>query len=204
MNDEGGPPAVQSDSHLPRKIFHLIAASIIPTLYYLQVFDWRTSAALVAAATAVWAGADYYRMFNPRFNRFAIGVLGPLLKTREQNEITASSHLLIASSIVILLLERHIACASLFFIALGDPAAAVVGKRYGRRRLANGKSVEGSVALFTVCLAAGYGVTGSWALAASGALAAALAELLLTRVDDNLSVPLASGAVMTAVAMGLR
>lgn len=205
MNDDGEKPAPipAADSHLPRKIFHLAAASIIPTVYYLQVFSWRTSAILVVLATIIWAGMDYYRMYNPRFNQFALGVLGPLLKAKERSQITASSHLLIASSAVILLLERRIACTALFFIALGDPAAAVVGKRFGSHRLSNGKSLEGAAAMFLVCLAAGFGLTGSIPVASAGAAGAALAELLLTRVDDNLSVPLASGAVMTALAMGM-
>ncbi|MDH4185340.1 MAG: hypothetical protein OEV92_14020, partial [Nitrospinota bacterium] len=165
------------DSHLPRKIFHLLAASIIPTVYYFQLFSWQLSAALALAATVIWAGADFYRLYHPAFNEFAIRVLGPVLKTRETAEVTSSSYILMASSFVIIFMEREIACASLFFIALGDPVAAVVGKRFGRIRFKSGKSLEGTAAMFAVGLAVGLTLVKSLPVAVAGALVAALAEL---------------------------
>ena len=189
------------DAHLPRKIFHMVAASIIPAIYYMQVFSWQVSAALVVGATIIWAGADFYRLYHPAFNKFAMGVLGPLLKVRETAQVTSSSYILIASSLVILFLDREIACASLFFIALGDPAAALVGKFVGSIRFANGKSLEGSIAMFVVCLWVGLTITSSEDVALVGALTAALAELYAFGLDDNLAVPIFSGLAMTAVAM---
>lgn len=191
----------KQDAHLPRKIFHLLAASIIPAIYYMQVLSWQVSAALVVTATIIWAGADFYRLYHPAFNKFALRLLGPLLKVRETAQVTSSSYILIASSLVILFLDREIACASLFFIALGDPAAALGGKFFGSIRFANGKSLEGTVAMFVVCLWVGLTITSSEDIALVGALAAALAELYAFGLDDNLAVPIFSGLAMSAVAM---
>ena len=188
------------DSHLPRKIFHLLAASIIPAIYYTQIISWELSAILVVTATVIWAGADFYRMYHPAFNKFALGALAPLLKIRETTQITSSSYILMASSFVILFLDREIACASMFFIALGDPAAAVVGKLVGSVRFPNGKSLEGSIAMFVVCLWVGLTITGLENLAIAGAVTAALVELYAFGLDDNLAVPIFSGLAMTAVA----
>ena len=191
--------APETDSHLPRKLFHILAASIIPTLYYLEIFSWPVSAALVCSVALVWGGADWYRLHHPGFNEFALGVLGPLLKTKEAKEVTSSSHMLIASALVILFMEKEIACASLFFIAMGDPAAAVVGKRFGKIRFKSGKSLEGTLAMFAVCLGVGLALIPSALIAVAGALAAALAELYIVGLDDNLAVPLLSALAMTAV-----
>ncbi|MDH5509879.1 MAG: hypothetical protein OEZ32_05925, partial [Nitrospinota bacterium] len=120
---------------------------------------------------------------------------------RETAQVTSSSYILIASSLVILFLDREIACASLFFIALGDPAAALGGKFFGSIRFANGKSLEGTVAMFVVCLWVGLTITSSEDIALVGALAAALAELYAFGLDDNLAVPIFSGLAMSAVAM---
>ncbi|MDH5476785.1 MAG: SEC59/DGK1/VTE5 family protein [Nitrospinota bacterium] len=192
-----------TDSHLPRKSFHILAASIIPVIYYTQWLSWEVSAALVVAAMVIWVGADLFRLYNPAFNQFAMKVIGPLLKTKEATQITSSSYILIASSFAILLLPWQIACASLFFIALGDPAAAVVGKLFGSIRFGNDKSLEGSVAMFVVCLWTGIYITKSVEIALVGALVAALTELYSFGLDDNLAVPIFSGLAMAAVLASL-
>jgi dolichol kinase len=96
----------------------------------------------------------------------------------------------------------------MLFNGLGDAAAALVGKRFGRHRTSSGKSWEG--------FAAGLGVNVAVALAIStlaptlplvaalaGAFAAALLELLDLPADDNLRVTLGGGAVAFLVAMVL-
>lgn len=194
-------PALVKDSHYPRKIFHALAASIIPLLYILNIFTWEVSLVLVAAATVIWGGLDYLRQWHKGFNRFAIGILGPLLKTREAHSLTSSSYVLMASTIVIALLEQKTACASLFFLAWGDPAAAVAGKRFGRHKLSNGKSWEGSAVMFLICMAAGYAVALPIMVSIAGAMAATLTELYVTRIEDNFAVPVFSGFVMALTGM---
>src|SRR5690606_15579752 len=96
-----------------------------------------------------------------------------------------------------------IAAAALAMLMVGDGAAAVIGRRFGRTRYPfSDKSVEGSLAFFVLGLIAAvpFGTFGEAGLSvptlAVGAFAAALVEALPVPVNDNLRVPLVAGAAM--------
>ena len=79
--------------------------------------------------------------------------------------------------------------------------AAIIGISFGHLRLPSGKSVEGSAAMWLVCLFAGTVVF--WHVRLSeypvvvGATVATLSELLLGGlVDDNLCIPLCSALAL--------
>ena len=81
------------------------------------------------------------------------------------------------------------------YLVLGDMTAAIIGISFGRLRLPSGKSVEGSIAMWVVCLLVGTVVF--WPVPLSeypvvvGATVATLSELWLGGlVDDNLCVSL--------------
>ena len=91
----------------------------------------------------------------------------------------------------------------MLYNGLGDAAAALVGKRWGRHRTAWGKSWEGFAAGLATSLAVGMVVPGiSPAGAMAGALAAATLEFLPLRLDDNVRVTL-GGALACWAAMQL-
>ena len=85
-------------------------------------------------------------------------------------------------------------------LALADPAGEWVGRRLGHLRFGE-KSAEGTLAVFltawtvaTLCLSTPPGRPD----ALVGALAVAVVEAFPARWDDNLTVPLAAGAALTA------
>ena len=93
-----------------------------------------------------------------------------------------------------------IGAVSVIVLGIGDPVAGLVGRRWGRIKLLNERSLEGSLAF----VASGFvGVLGYLMLAtntlmltemillaAGAAISGAVAELLSRRVDDNFSIPL--------------
>jgi dolichol kinase len=97
---------------------------------------------------------------------------------------------------------------ALVSLGWGDPAAAIIGRRFGRTRFANGRSVEGTAAFIAAAGVASF--VALWlgfpqvpaglalGMAAAGAVAGAVAELVSRRVDDNFSIPV-SAAVAAAV-----
>ena len=91
--------------------------------------------------------------------------------------------------------------ASSVYLVLGDMTAAIIGISYGHLRLPSGKSVEGSMAMWIVCLLVGTVVF--WHVRLSeypvvvGATVATMSELLLGGVvDDNLCIPLCSALAL--------
>ena len=189
-----------------RRIFHLVAASgatllslAIPEHPYMFLIG---SGALIALAM------EASRLRSPRLNGLYISVFGPILKQSESAEITGATWFLIAAFFTFFFYGAEIALPVLLFVAIGDPAAALVGARFPGPRFWE-KSPSGIVAfiaaglgVWAIICAAGYGQW-SWAIVVAAAVAAAV-EFAPTPIDDNLTVPLIGGAVMTAaLAAGL-
>ena len=155
--------------------------------------------------TAVLSGmaivGEVARLRLPWLNQWAIRCLSPLLKTSERHAVTGATYLVLASFVAFLAFDKPVAIAALLFISLGDPVAALVGSRVPGPRLA-GKSPIGSLAFVIVGLATASVLMAvdvpehHWAIAV-GASVAALVELTPLPIDDNLTVPLISGAAIT-------
>ena len=182
-----------------RRLFHAAAGSAIPVI---AVF---TTAEVMVALTATLAGSaiatEAVRLKLPEVNRQAIRWFSPLLKTSERRAPTAATYLVIASLVSFLVFDKSVAIVALLFVALGDPVAALVGSRVPGPRLA-GKSPLGTVAfalvgLVTAWVLVAVDVLENYGAAAVGAGVAAVVELAPMPLDDNLTVPLVSGAAMT-------
>lgn len=199
------PPRLHSDP-IPappvwRRLFHLLAASSIPTVAIFT--SSGVMVPLMATLSGVALVTEAVRLKVPSLNRVLYSKLKPLLKVKEDRSVTGATYVAISALISFLLFDEHVAIVSLFFLSFGDPAAALVGGRICGWRVF-GKSPIGSVAFFIVALVAAWMLSASdvlsfhWGLVI-GAAVAALVELVPTGLDDNITIPLISGAVMTGV-----
>ena len=80
------------------------------------------------------------------------------------------------------------------FAAFGDPLASLIGRKWGRVRILKG-SLLGSFVCLAVCFGLGM-LFFDWRFALIGALAATLAEMIPTVLDDNLIMVLFSGEAL--------
>ena len=95
--------------------------------------------------------------------------------------------------------------AACLVMGFGDSAAALVGTRLGKRQLLGGRTLEGSIAfvgaafmavfLFRVMFYPAAPLAWTAAMALAGATCGALLELLSSRLNDNLTVPVVTGAL---------
>ena len=188
----GTPPPIW------RRIFHIAAGSSIPVAGIFFVPGAMVVALAVLSAGAL--GLDLVRFRVGWLNRQFLRWLAPLLKEGEGHRITGATYMVVASLTVFLLFDAPMAVASLLFLSLGDPAAALVGLITPGPRV-SGKSPGGTVAFLVVSLAVVGLLTASgavdyhWGLLA-GAAVAALVELAPLPVDDNFTIPVVSGAAM--------
>ena len=89
--------------------------------------------------------------------------------------------------------------AAILYLTFGDMAAALAGRAWGRHAFflaGRRKSVEGSAACLLACWACGLAAGLPGGAAAAGAVAASLVELAPLPWDDNLWMPVLSGAVL--------
>ncbi len=182
-----------SAAELGRKAIHLTALVIPLGGYFspLELTRW-----ILFSVTVVALMAEYLRLSHQGVASVFERIFGSMLKHRERRFLTGSSYLLVSATACFFLFPRIIAVAALSFLILGDTAAALVGRRWGRKNLF-GKSLAGSLACLLACLLVGLLLPGlPRQTGVIGALGATLFELLPLRLDDNLIVPLASGLLM--------
>jgi len=190
-------------SPLWRHLFHATVGSVLPLAGLFAPKDGMLLATGILTAVSLTLELARFR-YSP-LNRLLVHWLSPLLKEGEDRHLTGSTYLLIASFIAFLFFDRSVAVSALLFLALGDPAAAWVGKRMPGLRVW-GKSPGGTaafvaVALVTVAVLVGARVVPyHWSLLV-GAGVAGLVELAPLRLDDNLTIPLLSGAAMHLMAL---
>ncbi|MFQ6002117.1 MAG: diacylglycerol/polyprenol kinase family protein [Candidatus Zixiibacteriota bacterium] len=176
-----------------RKAIHLVAL-VIPMGYF---FLPKPLSLFILTPFALGSIViDMIRLKRLPLHGFLNRVIGPMLREHENADFTGSSYILTASVLSILLFDKIAAVAAISFIILGDIAAALIGRRYGKIRIRS-KSLEGSLACLTMCLLVAVIVPGFplW-IGVVGAFAATLVEGITLPIDDNFSVPLISGLVM--------
>jgi dolichol kinase len=158
---------------------------------------------MVVALAVVSGGGlslDLTRFRIPWVNRLFLRCLAPLLKYNESHRFTGATFLIVGGLFSFLLFGSQVAVPALLFLSLGDPAAALVGRRLPGPRVL-GKSPGGTAAFVLVSLAVVAVLVGSgaidyhWGLWV-GAVIAGLVELASVPPDDNLSIPLIAGAAM--------
>ena len=196
MNESSGPTPIP----VGRRIFHLIAAS--STTLLSLVMPEHAYMLLIGGGGLLGLVLDCGRPRLGRLNRLFLGIFRPILKQSETTEITGATWFLVAAFFAFYFFGPQVAVPVLMFVAVGDPAAALVGARSPGPRLWN-KSPVGSAAFIAASLGVwaiisvlGYGGW-SWPVIIA-AILAAIVELAPLPADDNLTIPLIAGAVMTA------
>ncbi|HLT46954.1 MAG TPA: hypothetical protein VK002_06975 [Rubricoccaceae bacterium] len=205
-------PALSYGSELKRKALHLGALAMPAGLLVLG----RTAALLVLVPLALAAVfCDVARQRWAWMHRFIGWVFGPIMRPEEQPPfggpivLNGATWMCVSAALCAALFPEPVAAAALAMLMVGDGAAAVVGRRYGRHRYPFGgaaaKSLEGSAAFFATGLLTALPLA---AVAAPGhapltplqlglgALAATVVEALPIPVNDNVRVPFVAGLVM--------
>ncbi len=193
-----------------RSVAHV--ASGTATLFLLHALPGRawTIAASGAFAALAWT-LEISRARSARVNAVLMRVLAPIAHPHEWTRVNSSTWYCTALFTLAIVCARPACVAGVAVLALADPAAGFVGRRWGRTRIRHGRSLEGSLAFVVAgTVAAALALTlfervpvGTAVLqAAAAALAGALAEIVSSKLDDNLTIPLAAGAAATL--FGLR
>jgi len=199
---DSAPLATRHDLQLGRRLFHLVNGVSTATAYALFFTHEQVIHIFGSIACIVYV-VDRIRIAYPEtVARRAPWVNRLFVRAEEQVRESAMIPYAIAVLLTILTVPKRAALIAIYTLAIADPLAAVVGIRYGRRRIAQNRSLEGSLAFFTATLAIallvlGNGSEGSRAAIAGAAIvigaAAAGCELLPLRIDDNLTIPLFVG-----------
>jgi dolichol kinase len=183
---------------LLRKLIHL-GTAIMPAAGWCVSF--QLALGLAGAMTVASLVLEAARRWWQWPNRLLWRLIPSVFRSREQRNVLGSTWLAVGMLLTLLLFGRDVGGTAVLFLAWGDPAAEVAGRRWGRP--GQRKSLAGSLGCLGACLlAAGVGI---WlgglspAAAVTGALAATLVERWSPPPDDNVWMPLLSGVVILLV-----
>lgn len=159
---------------------------------------------LFAAAFLVVFLVDVLRRRIGGLGRLFDRAFGAMLRTRESMHLTGATTLAAGFAIAVLVLPPRTAAVGILIAGLADAAAALVGRRYGRHRIRNGKSLEGALACFATALIL------AWVMPDVGFMGALILALGLTLleaaplpVDDNLVLPIVASVLYWAAVLPL-
>ncbi|NMC61131.1 MAG: hypothetical protein GYA51_17380 [Candidatus Methanofastidiosa archaeon] len=186
------------DPELKRKIFHEIGL-LIPMSY--MFVEKKDAIFGISVVVLVFVFMEFLRLRYNVWNEFIPKVVGKSVREYEKVDLSAATYFIISSFFTILLFNKYIAIAAITYSSIGDLFSAILGKKYGKIKYMGGKkSVEGSLACFISCFFVGLLLFNPFN-AIIGALAATFAEGFLIRINDNLSIPIISGSILTLVSL---
>ena len=186
-----------------RKIYHVLAASLFPLCYLYPPLGlgYPQTRLLLLWVSGVCFGVsfllDLLRLRDKKFNSKFMRFFSALIRQTEETRFNGSTFLCLAFFVVIFFFFRKVAITAMFFLSLGDTAAELGGKYFGRFKIFH-RSAEGTAAFFLVAFLIALALLEDWRIALVGAAAGALVELLSFELDDNLTVPIGS-----ALALGM-
>lgn len=203
---ESIPPIKESHENEKKWRFYLRPAALLFLLFYLE-FSRKQTLFLIGGVCLVFLSIDIIRLFSKRINTILFNDIKQIYKSEEIRSFSSMSYFLLSCFLSVLIFEKSIAVTALSFLIFGDFFAKFFGLRFGKTRLFK-KTLEGSLAHLFICLFTGIIFMRIFHLPVSviiaGAACAAFIEVVPLRIDDNLTVSLSSGAVMTLLILFLR
>lgn len=137
-------------NELIRKSIHLCSLSI-PIFYYFITKELALFVLIPLAFLSVVL--DLARYFIPSLKTPFYKIFGFMLRDHEKDEskksLNGASYVLISAALVVLLFPKVIVLSAFSILILSDIAAALIGRKFGKRKFLK-KSLEGTSAFIIV------------------------------------------------------
>ena len=181
---------------LYRKTFHM--GNMIFPLSYWFLIDNKTDmviiiGSLLFVSLLIYVLRTKVELINHVFRKWFF----VMMKSKEKSgKLTGATWVMLGVFLTVVLFPRTIAIPAMLFLSVGDSFAAIIGLKYGRISIGN-KTLEGTLAGLFMCLivASLYDLI-PIKITIIGAITAMLIEVLPISIDDNIRIPVFSGAIM--------
>ncbi len=195
------PLRLRSDLHLTRKIWH-ISTGLIGLLVYKKTNASADETAFVLLTFAIAAFLfEFLRLRVEKVNHLAMLLMKPVMRESERNSVSGLPFYALGVSLALFFFPERIAILATLFLIFADPIASFFGILYGRDKILPNKSLQGTIAAFSVCYLATivYGLIyvgpsmNLLVFAIAAGVIGSISEMCSQFVDDNLCIPVVSG-----------
>jgi phosphoserine phosphatase len=179
-----------------RNVIHF--SGILTVWLAMEIGEINTVLAILCLSS-FYLISELFRLNDLRFPVFAKVTNSVARLSELQSLVVTPIYFAVGIMASFLLYPRPISYAAIAVFTVGDSVANLAGKRFGTFNLPYNKekTLEGSLAGFAAALVSAS-IFLSYPLALLCAVVALFVESLPLRIDDNLSVPIASGACVLA------
>jgi len=190
-----------------RNLFH-VGNALAAAIAYPWLLTQRQAVIVMGVLLGIALLLEVTRRLSGRWNEVLTRknpMFRSIIRPWEKDRPNSASWYVLSLFLLALLVPPPAAQMAVLILGFGDPAASLVGRRFGSIKIHRRKSLQGSLALFLVALLVSllvpwlHGLSlGVWTRLGMGltvALGATLAELYSDVVDDNLTVTLTAGGI---------
>lgn len=147
---------------------------------------------------------EFLRLRNEKMNNVLMSLMRPFMRESEKTSVSGLPFYALGVGLTLTLFPERIAILSVLFLVFADPIASVIGILYGKDKILPNKSLQGTLAAFTVC----YVITMIYGMRFSNpninllcfsllaGVIGSFSELCSRYIDDNLSIPVISGSML--------
>ncbi len=182
------------DSEFYRKLIH-ISSSLFPIMYMYLDFNYFSIIMLTSTMITLF--------INLYFTKYFIGlpiisnVIPKVLRKYESNSLWGATYMLIAYSLIVVVFSKDIAIISMIITSISDSFAALIGIYYGKIKLANNRTLEGTFTFFITSYILFFFVIESYNifLMIFFSIILSMVELFTPTKYDNFTIPVACSII---------
>ena len=205
--EKKAPQYTKDDLQIPRRLFHVLGGCTVAVLYS-SFFTYETAVRLLGFSACIFFIFEHARSKYPEYNETFGKIAGPILRAEEHLRESALLPFVMGVLLSIITYPKTVAVASIFVLAISDPASAIVGIKLKGKKNKAGKSFEGSIAFLVTSFimifitfligvpSLGFGKL--FVLTLFSSLTITAFERLPLRIDDNFLLPVFSGIALWA------
>lgn len=197
-------PELSYTGELKRKALHVLALAVPLVMLWLG----KETALLIAVPISLLAlSLDYLRVRSRTVAGAIDTLFGSFMRAEERPAfggpvvINGATWVMVSATVLLAIFPLAVMVPAFISFMLGDAAAAIVGRKFGRIHWPGSKkTLEGSLAYFVVGIAvmAFFPAFPLW-MTTTAVFIGTLVELLPGPLNDNMQVPFATALVLYAV-----
>ncbi|MCD6445825.1 haloacid dehalogenase-like hydrolase, partial [Candidatus Bathyarchaeota archaeon] len=183
---------------LIRETIH--TAGFFTSFFCIYILNRYITALLIFLVTVLYTASEFARISGKTFPIFTLITSKAAVKLEQYEFATAPIFYAFGIIISLLIFTPSISYASIAILTLGDGAAALFGRKFGKTQFPfnKAKHLEGTI-LGLIFAFVGASIFLNPTKAFIGAVVGTSVECLPTPVSDNIAVPLISGVILTFI-----